>query len=111
LTGPTGPTGTILYNFYQIGQGTGYTGPYGLGGGTGAGNNYFQQYVTGITGFSLAKYTIAGGPDGPPGPVANTVLILNIGFRWHIPGAMYCLPGYGPTGIFIDEGFPFKGSS
>jgi hypothetical protein len=39
------------------------------------------------------------------------VLILNIGFAWNIPGALYCLPGFGNTGVFLDEGFPFKGSS
>jgi hypothetical protein len=52
-----------------------------------------------------------GGPPGPAGPVANTTLILVPNFRFHIPGAAYCLTGYGPTGIFLDEGFPFKGSS
>jgi hypothetical protein len=92
-----------MYNFFQQGRGTGTTGPYGLGGATGAGNNYNQAYV-GVTGFSLNAYSADGGPDGPMGPIANTVLILNIGHRWHIPGAVYCLPGYGPTGLFIDEG-------
>jgi hypothetical protein len=97
ITGPTGATGTLLYNFNffpPIGKGAGYAG-------------YTAGYVAGYTG----SYTMPGGPQGPAGPPNNTTLILTIGFRWHIPGAMYCLPGFGPTGIFLDEGFPFKGSS
>jgi hypothetical protein len=99
--GPTGPTGQLLYSFN-------FFGPSGTPGGTG---NYGGASGSGLIAGYTGSYLVQGGPQGPAGPANNTTLILNIGFRWHIPGAMYCLPGYGPTGIFLDEGFPFKGTS
>jgi hypothetical protein len=72
----------VQYNFLSP---TGATGT-GAGGGSGPAG----QFV---------------GPRGPAGPIANTSFIPPI-FDPQVYGALYWLPNYGNTGIFISNGVP-----
>ena len=109
LQGPTGPTGTLLYFDNQplgLSGGTGVTGPFLAGGLTGAGNNYGQFGITGPYNFSLGNwptYNLQGGPQGPAGPVANTVFFPPT-VDPQIPGAVWWNPALGNTGIFVSPG-------
>jgi len=88
--GPTGPTGLVQYNWLSP---TGATG-------TGAGG-------AGPVGF--------GGPRGPMGPPAGNYTgsssqVSNVfyppTFDPGVYGALYWLPSYGNTGIFVSNGVP-----
>ena len=97
--GPTGPTGTLLYFDNQpIGSGgTGVTGPYLISG---------TYSATGPYNYLLPNwpsYNLQGGPQGPAGPVANTVFFPPI-VDPQIPGAVWWNPALGNTGLQVSPG-------
>jgi hypothetical protein len=109
----------VQYNFGTTGAGTGVTGPYGYFYGPAGVNPGFGYSgytgVTGQTGFALQRLILLSGPRGPVGPpvgnyTGSAGLVSNVFYPPiydpGIPGALYWLPAYGNTGIFISNGIP-----
>ena len=90
--GPTGPTGALLYYNQPTGAGTGQT----MSGTAPTGSFPYQLA-------SYQTYILQGGPQGPAGPIANTVFFPPI-VDPQIAGAVWWNPALGNTGLQVSPG-------